>query len=176
MRTVIALSLALAVFFERPLTAQDATDQALVLFRDGGAYCFRAAPPGVAMLDEIEWTVLVLTSASNRNNTFRIRTVDPGRRSFSKAELSVAGLAVTSVWRSDATREAFFDRFAKAIAGKSLRARVVKTGPPNLARLKPGERAEAYLAFADRGTKVSFDKAPDLTAEAFLQYAEYIPD
>ena len=53
---------------------------------------------------------------------------------------------------------------------------MVNAGPVALPHIAPGERAELYLKFADRGTKVSFDKVPDLTAVEFLRYGEYFPD
>jgi hypothetical protein len=53
----------------------------------------------------------------------------------------------------------------------------VKAGPANLGQLASDrERADVYLKFADRGTRIAFDKAPDLTAEEFGQYSEHFPD
>ena len=44
-------------------------------------------------------------------------------------------------------------------------------------RISPGNHsAELYLKFADKGSKVSFDKVQDLTPEQFLEFSEYFPD
>lgn len=158
-------------------SAQNAVDSALAFYARGGAYCFRVAPLGTALSEETEWTVMVLTSASNHHNSFRIRSVDPGDTGLSGPGLMTAGRLANDVWKFDGTRADFFDRFAQGIRDRKLRARVVKTGPPNLAAgLSERERAELYLKFADKGTRVSFDKVSDLTADQFLEFAEYFPD
>lgn len=159
-----------------PVSAQSEADVAVKFFGQGGAYCFRAAPEGVTLSDETEWTVLMLTGGSNAKNAFKIRTMDPGQTGVSGGSLRAIGMAITATWRRDGSREEFFDRFAKGIASKALRARVVKFAPKDLTPMKAGERAELYLKFADRGTRVSFDKVPDLTADEFLQYSGYFPD
>ncbi len=177
MRTNIGVcGAALVAVLSQPAFAQVEAEAALRFLRAGGAYCFRMAPEGVALSEETEWTVMFLTGVTNQKNTFRIRTVEPGPTGLSGRELAVIGEAVTEVWRHDSIRQEFLERFATGISGKTLRARVVKIAPPNLARMKPGERAERYLQFADRGSKVSFDKMPDLTADEFLRYATYFPD
>jgi hypothetical protein len=161
----------------RPAWPQNAADAALSFYSKGGAYCFRLAPFGTALSEETEWTVMVLTSASNRHNTFRIRSVDPGDTGLKGSGLQTAGRLANDVWKFDGARADFFDRFAEGIRAGKLRARVVKTGPPNLAQTtSERERAEMYLKFADKGTKVSFDTVEDLTAEQFQQYEEYFPD
>ncbi|HUR32851.1 MAG TPA: hypothetical protein VM032_03595 [Vicinamibacterales bacterium] len=157
--------------------AQNAVDAALSFYAEGGAYCFRIAPFGTALSEETEWTVMMLTSASNHRNSFRIRSVDAGNTGLSAAGLRAAGLLANDVWKFDGTRADFFERFAEGIRAGKLRARVVSAGPPNLPQVaSERERAELYLQWADKGTRVSFDKVPDLTPEQFQQYAEYFPD
>lgn len=175
---VRALATSLIVLTTASLAfAQNAVDSALAFYSKGGAYCFRIAPLGTSLSEEHEWTVMLLTAAGNHHNTFRIRSVDPGDTGLSGSGLMTAGRLANDVWKFDGTRADFFERFAEGIRDKKLRARIVTTAPPGLADLASDrERAEVYLRFADKGTKVSFDKVPDLTAEQFLQYAEYFPD
>jgi hypothetical protein len=159
------------------IAAQGAVDTALSFYSHGGAYCFRVAPFGAPLAEETEWTVMVLTSAANHRNAFRIRSVDPGDTGLRGSGLMSAGRFANDVWKLDGSRAEFFERFAKGIADGQLRARVVKIGPPELARAATDrERAEIYLKFADKGSRVSFDKVPDLTPEEFMQYSEYFPD
>jgi hypothetical protein len=158
-------------------SAQTSVDMALSFYSNGGAYCFRIAPSGTSLAEEREWTVMVLTSASNHHNTYRIRSVDPGGTGLSGSGLLSAGRFANDVWKFDGTRGDFFERFAEGIRTHKLRARVVKTEPPGLAQLATDrERAEFYLRFADKGTKVSFDKVPDLTPGEFQQFSDYVPD
>jgi hypothetical protein len=160
-----------------PAAAQNAVDSALSFYSSGGVYCFRIVPVGTALSEETEWTVMMLTSTSNHHNTFRIRSVDAGDTGLSGSGLQTAGRLANDVWKFDGSRADFFQRFAEGIRARKLRARVVKVGPPNLAQVtSERERAELYLKFADKGTKVSFDKVPDLTPEEFEQYSEYFPD
>ena len=91
-------------------------------------------------------------------------------------QCGVVGLAVTSIWRRDRVRDEFFEGFARAIAAGTMRARVVKIAPPRLTEMKAAERAELYLKFADRGSKVDFDRVPDLTVGEFLAFRTYVPD
>jgi hypothetical protein len=157
--------------------AQNAVDAALSFYSKGGAYCFRVTPPGTSLSEESEWTVMVLTSTSNHHNTFRIRSVEAGDTGLSGSSLTTAGKLANDVWKFDGSRTDFFHRFAEGIRAHKLRARVVKTAPPALAQItSERDRAELYLKFADRGSKVSFDKVADLTAEEFAQYEDYIPD
>lgn len=157
--------------------AQNAVDMALSFYAKGGAYCFRVAPQGTALSEEPEWTVMLLTSASNHRNTFRIRSVEPGDTGLQGTGLITAGRFANDVWKFDGTREDFFQRFAEGITAGKLRARVVKAGPPNLPQMtSERERAELYLKFADKGTRVSFDKVSDLSPEEFLEFADYYPD
>jgi len=129
------------------------------------------------MSEETQWTVMMLTSASNHHNTFRIRTVDPGETGLSGSSLQSAGRLANDVWKFDGTRGDFFERFAEGIRAGKLRARVVSAGPPNLEQVaSERERAELYLKFADKGTRVSFDKVPDLSPEQFQKFADYFPD
>jgi hypothetical protein len=152
-------------------------DLAIGFFNDGGSYCFRIAPAGVAMASETAWTVMVLTSRSNSRNQFRMREVLQGTTRLSKPELAMAGEAVTAVWRSDRDREEFFNRFAEGIVKGALRARVVKAGPANLGSLRSDlERANAYLDFAERRRSVDFSKAADLTADEFRKFLDHFPD
>jgi hypothetical protein len=173
-----ALGLLMFALLVAPVaSAQNAVDSALAFYSKGGAYCFRVAPFGTALSEETEWTVMLLTSASNRRNTFRIRSVDPGDTGLSGPNLLTAGRLANDVWKFDGTRADFFQRFADGIKAGKLRARVVAAGPPNLPQVtSERERAELYLKFADKGTRVSFDKVPDLSPEQFQQYAEYFPD
>jgi len=160
-----------------PASAQNAVDSAMSFYSKGGAYCFRVAPFGVALSEEREWTVMVLTSAANHHNTFRIRTVDAGDTGLSGSGLQTAGRLANDVWKFDGSRSDFFQRFSDGIRTGKLRARVVKAGPPNLAQIpSERERAELYLKFADKGTKVSFESVDDLSAEEFGKYSEYFPD
>ncbi len=160
-----------------PGFAQSEVDQAISFYSAGGSYCFRVAPSGVVMSQELEWTVMVLTSTSNQKSAFKIRDVDPGRTGLSGTGVIAAGVAVNSVWRFDGQRAEFFEKFAAGIDAGILRARVVKIVPANLSQLKSDrERANVYLKFADHGSRVAFDKVPDLTAEQFRTYADYFPD
>ena len=159
------------------VSAQSAVDAALSFYAKGGAYCFRVAPFGTALSEETEWTVMMLTAASNHRNTFRIRSVDPGETGLTGSGLLTAGRLANDVWKFDGSRAEFFQRFGEGIKAGKLRARVTKAGPPNLPQVaSERERAELYLKYADKGTKVSFDKAPDLTSDEFQQYSEYFPD
>ena len=177
MRRLAGIMGVLLVLLRAPsMGAQSQADIAMKFFLQGGAYCFRLAPEGVNLSDETEWTIMFLTGRSTTKNTFRIRSVDPGATGLSGRLLTDVGVVVTSVWRRDGIRAEFFDRFASGIAGKTLRARVVRMAPPALASMTTGQRAELYLKFADRGTKVAFDKAPDLTPAEFKAFAEYVPD
>lgn len=152
-------------------------DSALAFYSGGGTYCFRVAPLGTALSEETEWTVMMLTAASNHRNSFRIRSVDPGGTGLSKSGLLTVGRFANDVWKFDGTRADFFERFAEGIRDKRLRARVVKLGPATMGEAtSERERAELYLRFADKGSKVSFDKVPDLTPEQFLEFSEYFPD
>jgi hypothetical protein len=171
------LALVLVLVGVSQSSAQNAVDSALSFYAKGGAYCFRIVPFGTALSEETDWTVMLLTAASNHHNTFRIRSVDPGETGLSGHGLQTAGQLANDVWKFDGSRADFFERFAEGIRAGKLRARIVKVGPPNLAEISSErERAELYLKFADKGTRVSFDKAPDLTPEQFQQYSEYFPD
>ncbi len=173
-----ALGMWLLLGLASTMSAQPAViDSALAFYSKGGTYCFRVAPSGTALSEETEWTVMMMTAASNHHNSFRIRSVDPGDTGLSGSGLLTAGRFANDVWKFDGTRTDFFERFAEGIRDKRLRARVVKIGPPALAQASTErERAELYLQFADKGSKVSFDKVPDLTPEQFLQFSEHIPD
>lgn len=159
------------------VSAQTAVDSAIAFYQSGGAYCFRVAPFGTGLSEEPEWTVMMLTSKANRRNTFPIRSVDAGDTGVNKSGLQTLGLLANEVWKFDGSRLDFFERFAEGIREGKLRARVVKLVPPRLARATTErERAEVYLDFADRGSKVSFDKVPDLTPEEFETYSEHFID
>ncbi len=154
-----------------------AVDSALAFYSKGGTYCFRVAPSGTSLSEETEWTVMMLTASSNHHNSYRIRSVDPGETGLSKSGLLTVGRFANDVWKFDGTRADFFERFAEGIRDKRLRARVVRLGPTILGEASTErQRAELYLTFADKGSKVSFDKVPDLTAEQFLAFSEYFPD
>ena len=174
-RALVAVSLVLVAV--APASAQNAVDFALSFYAKGGAYCFRVAPFGTALSEEPEWTIMVLTSASNHHNSYRIRSVEPGDTGLSGSGLQTAGRFANDVWKFDGTRADFFERFSEGIRSGKLRARVVKAAPPALAQAaSERERAELYLKFADKGTRVSFDKVPDLTVDQFQQFSEYFPD
>ena len=176
-RAGLWLAIVAGLLANLPLKAQTSADVALNFFRSGGAYCFRIAPLGVALSEETEWTIMLLTSASNRKTTFKIRELDPGATGLRGQRLKDMGLDVTAVWRSDRVRQDFFTRFAEGIAAHDLRARVVRISPGNLAQLTSGPaRAELYLKFSERGSPVAFDKTPDLEAAELAQYSEYLPD
>lgn len=170
--TIVTLLLLLS----SPLAAQSDVDPAIRFFLAGGGYCFRVAPEGVSMSEETEWTMLLLTSSENRRNEFKIRTIDPGPTRLGGEALTAVGESVTSLWRRESLRREFFERFAAAIKGGLLRAKVVKVVPPRLAQLKPTDRAELYLDYADRGTRVDFSRGRDLTAEQFLEFESHNPD
>src|SRR4051812_23798767 len=80
-------------------SGQSVVDAALSFYSHGGAYCFRIAPEGVALSEQNEWTVMVLTSASNHRNSFKIRSVDPGDTGLSGSGLLTAGTFANDVWR-----------------------------------------------------------------------------
>ena len=169
--------MALLLLVSAPAAGQNAVDSALSFYANGGVYCFRITPFGTALAEETEWTVMMLTSSANHHNTFRIRSVDPGDTGLKGNGLQMAGRLANDVWKFDGSRSDFFQRFAEGIRAGKLRARVVKTGPSNLAQIgSERERAELYWKFADKGTKVSFEQVPDLTAEEFEHYSEYFPD
>ena len=177
LRAFVAVALvALATAGAVPVGAQTDADVALRFFEAGGAYCFRVVPEGVALSEETEWTLAVLTSAANRSTSFRVRTVDPGRTRLKGDVLANVGMSITNVWRRESLRESFFERFATGIRGGILRARTVKIAPPQLAEMKPPERAELYLKFADRGSRVDFGKSADLNADGFLALESYLTD
>jgi hypothetical protein len=171
------IALVVGLLTAAPVAAQTQADVALNFFRAGGAYCFRIAPAGVALSEETEWTVMLLTSASNRKTAFKIRELDAGATGLRGQRLKDVGQDVTGVWRSDRVREDFFAGFARGIADHELRARVVRVSPGNLAQLTSGRaRAELYLKFSERGSTVAFDKSEDLEAAELAQYSEYLPD
>jgi hypothetical protein len=160
-----------------PPFAQNQVDDVISFYSAGGSYCFRVAPAGVVMAQELEWTVMVLTGALNRKTSFKMRDVDPGATGLMGAALAAAGMMVNNVWRLDSDRAEFIEKFAAGIDAGGLRARVVKVGPANLSVLKSDrERADVYLKFSDRGSRISFDKVPDLTADQFSTYVDYFPD
>lgn len=179
MRQMVARSLAafaLLVALPAAVRAQSAIDMALSFYSNGGAYCFRVVPFGTNLSEETEWTVMVLTGTSNRQNSFRIRSVDPGETGLSGTGLQTAGRFANDVWKFDGARAEFFERFSQGMRSGKLRVRVVNAAPANLASLSERQRAEEYLKFADRGSKVSFDKVPDLSVEEFQRYSEHFPD
>src|SRR6476660_3833213 len=92
--TRIGFCVALAVAIPSAASAQSDVEDAIRFYSAAGSYCFRVAPSGVVMAQEAEWTVMVLTSASNRKNTFKIRDVDPGTTGLSGTALAAAGMTV----------------------------------------------------------------------------------
>ena len=166
----------LAIAWAGPVRAQTEADVALRFFQSGGAYCVRLAPEGTDLSEEAAWTVMMLTSSGSRKNTLPIRDVDAGTSGLRGPELTEVGLIVTSVWRRDRVREEFFDRFAAGIADGKLRARLITLTPPGLATMTPRQRAELYLKFSDRGTKVDFEKVADMPPDEFRKFRTYVPD
>lgn len=157
--------------------AQGRVDAAIGFYVQGGAYCFRVVPAGVAGASETQWTVMVLTSASNVKARFKMREVDPGRMRMSGSALKTVGEVVTAVWRTDREREEFFQKFSEGIGRGTLSARVVFAGPTNLAALKTDrERADVYLEAAKRGTTIAVENVPALSASEFMMYLDYFPD
>lgn len=171
----VALVLALLPF-AAGVVAQTETDIAISFFSAGGAYCFRLAPEGTSLSDETTWTVMMLTGTVNNKMSCRIRSVEPGATRIRGDALTNVGLAVTTVWRRERSREEFFERFAAGLSDGKLRARIVTLAPPGLEGMTTMQRADLYLRFADRGTRVEFDKAPDLTAPQLLEYQTFLPD
>ena len=172
----IPLCIALVVGLAAAASAQDDVAEAIRFFRGGGAYCFRLVPEGVSASEDTEWAIMVLTSRSRKDDTFRIRTIDPGKTGLRGPALNAVGTAVTNVWRLDSKREDFFDRFSIGIEDGTLRAQLVMMAPHGLAEATPRARAERYLRFADRGLKVTFKGVPNLTVEEFRRYLSYFPD
>lgn len=176
MRRTVGCLLALLLYGRQALSAQTDADVAMRFFAAGGAYCVRLAPEGVSLADETEWTIVVLTGTQNTQNVFRIRTADPGTSGARGADLTALGLAAARVWRMDRSRTEFLERFTAGLAAKQVRARMVRFAPPKLAEMTARQRADNYLAFADRGSKVSFSKVPDLSAEEFARFVTYVND
>ena len=90
--------------------------------------------------------------------------------------LWIVGIAVTGIWRRESLRDDFFDRFSAGSSGKTMRARIVKLVPPGSAAMSPRERAELYLRFGDRGSRVNFESGADLSADEFRGLQSYLPD
>jgi hypothetical protein len=170
------LTILILVLLAPVLSAQNAADIGIRFFSDGGVYCVRVAPEGTNLAEETAWTVMMLTGVSYRRNTCRIRSFEAGATTISRDSLNRIGLSVIEVWRRESLREEFFGRFAQGIGARVLRARVVTLTPPRLAAMSEMDRAEAYLKFSDRGSRVEFDKVPDLSAEEFLAFQTYNPD
>src|SRR3954469_19353589 len=101
--TVVCVLGVLALVVAMPLSAfaQNEADVAMQFFQQGGAYCFRLAPEGTNLSEETAWTVMMLTSASNRRNEFRIRSMDPGSTGLNGRGLTTVGLTITAIWRRD---------------------------------------------------------------------------
>jgi hypothetical protein len=169
------LIVAIVLLVSPLLCAQTEVDIAMKFFGQGGAYCFRLAPEGTSLSDEEEWTVMVLTNQANRRKEFRIRSMDPGPTGLKGTALEQVGIAITGIWRRESLREDFFERFSAGISGKTMRARIVKLKPPG-SPMSPRDRAELYLAFGDRGSRVNFESGADLSADEFRGFQSYLPD
>jgi hypothetical protein len=167
---------AIVLLFSARLPAQTEVDVAMKFFGQGGAYCFRIAPEGTSLSEEQEWTVMVLTNQANRKKEFRIRSMDPGPTGLKGTSLEQVGIAITAIWRRESLREDFFERFSAGISGKTMRARIVKLVPRGIAAMSPRERAELYLKFGDRGSRVNFESGADLSADEFRSLQSYLPD
>ena len=174
----IALCACLLVlgWLQSTVLAQEDADAAMRFFADGGAYCFRLVPEGTNLSEETEWHVMVLTGTANRRNAFRIRTVEPGRLRLAGQALKDLGMSITGIWRRERIRDEFFEDFANGIRRGVTRARVATVAPPQLARMNRTQRAEFYLDFADKGSRIDFGHVADLTPEQFLAYQTYVPD
>jgi hypothetical protein len=178
MRNVLSgkatLGLALVVTAGWSMSGQSPVDTALRFYSEGGWFCFRIVPVGVAPSKQTQWTMMVLTSKSNRKNTFKIEVGHSSKTGFA---LAAPGIAVADqVWRSDSARAEFFRKFADGISAGSLRARVVQVGPTNLGQLSSDtERAELYKRFAETGPNISFEQVPDLKAEEFMAHIDSFP-
>ena len=168
------LGLAFVVAASWLMSAQSPVDTALSFYSEGGWFCFRVVPVGVAPSKQTQWAMMVLTSKLNRKNTFKIEVGHPSKTGFA---LAAPGIAVADqIWRADPTRAEFFTKFAEGISAGSLRARVVQVGPTNLGQLSSDtERAELYTKFAERNPNISFEKAPDLKAEEFISFRDSFP-
>jgi hypothetical protein len=158
------------------LNAQTGADIGIRFFSDGGVYCFRLAPEGTNLSEETSWTLMMLTGVANKKNTCRIRSFDAGPMHIGRQDLNRIGLSVVEAWRRESLREEFFERFAKGIEAGVLRARVVTLTPPRLATMSEMDRAEEYLKFSDRGSRVDFEKVPNLSTNQFLTFQTYNPD
>lgn len=170
--TVVVMTLVLAA----GLHAQNGADVGIRFFGDGGSYCFRLAPEGVSLSEEASWTVMMLTGTANTSNNCRIRSFDDGPMTIDRQSLNRIGLSVIEVWRRESLHEDFFERFAEGIKSRVLRARIVTLTPPRLATMSESDRAEEYLKFSDRGSRVDFERVPDLSPEQFLAFQNYLPD
>ena len=170
------LAVAALLWLHAPSAAAQEAELAMRFFSDGGAYCFRIVPEGTNLSEEAEWRIMVLTGTPNRRNEFRIRTVDPGRLRLGDEALKELGITITGVWRRERVRDEFFEDFANGIRRGVTRARVVTISPARLARMTRTERAEFYLDWADKGSRIDFGDVPDLTPEEFLAYRTYVPD
>jgi hypothetical protein len=176
-RQILTCSVAaIVLLFSTPLSAQTEVDIAMKFFGQGGAYCFRIAPESTSLSEEEEWTVMVLTNQANRRKEFRIRSMDPGPTGLKGTSLEQVGIAITGIWRRESLRENFFERFSAGISGKTMRARIVKLVPPGLAAMSPRERAELYLKFGDRGSRVNFESGADLSTDEFRGFQSHLPD
>lgn len=176
-RRFLAVAVAtVSVAAARTAGAEVETDLAMRFFRDGGAYCFRLAPEGTNLADESTWTMMVLTSAANKRSEFPIRTMDPGPLRFREQALKDLGMAVTGIWRRERVRDEFFERFAAAIDSGDVRARVVTLAPPRLEGMTRIQRADYYLDFADKGSRIDFRGGTDLSSSRFLEYQTWVPD
>jgi hypothetical protein len=175
-RARVIAALGAIVWLTRFLNAQTAADIGIRFFGDGGVYCFRLAPEGTNLSEETSWTLMMLTGAANKKNTCRIRSFEAGPMDIGRQDLNRIGLSVIEVWHRESLREEFFARFAQGIEAGVLRARVVTLTPPRLATMSEMDRAEQYLKFSERGSRVDFEKAPNLSASQFVTFQTYNPD
>ncbi len=176
MRHWFAIAVVMMVALAAELNAQNGAEVGIRFFGDGGIYCFRLAPEGTNLSEETAWTVMMLTGAANTKNDCRIRSFDDGPMSIGRESLNRIGLAVIEVWRRESLRDEFFGRFAQGITARVLRARIITLTPPRLATMSEPDRAEEYLKFSDRGSRVDFSKVPDISAQHFLSFKNYLPD
>lgn len=130
---------------------EDDFSRAIQFYREGGSFSFRLAPQGTAA-GGTTWTILMLTSASNKAPVFRYGAVELGKGS--SLNPIGAGLNVQIVMNHLENRRELFKRIASDIEKKALRAIVVTTQPlaPNAAIPMKGARdvsGPELLSYAD---------------------------
>ena len=122
---------------------------------------------------------MVLTSAANHHNTFRIRSVDAGDTGLNGSGLQTAGRLANDVWKFDGSRSDFFQRFSEGIRIGQAQGprREGRTSEPRRRSPRSVNVRSCYLKFADKGTKVSFDERARISPpKSSADISEYFPD